>query len=145
MFSSSTLVRWCLEKMDKLFHTKRYDGCDYMPMLELRLIHVSKRGRCELSCYISPLCSEIKDVGMRYYISHWLITKCLPPTDTIDNHVALGGNGLRRNQRTSGKHRWMWGGGNDVNCIDSIWFCARVKYLQFRLARDGRHIRRPLL
>ena len=35
--------RWGLG-MDKLFHRTLYDGCNYLSMLGLKLIHVSKRG-----------------------------------------------------------------------------------------------------
>ena len=35
--------RWSLG-MDKWFHPTLYNGCDYLSMLGLKLIHVSKRG-----------------------------------------------------------------------------------------------------
>ena len=37
------LHRWSLG-MDKLFHPTHYNGCNYLSMLGLKLIHVSKRG-----------------------------------------------------------------------------------------------------
>ena len=37
------LHRWSLG-MDKLFHPTHYNGCNYLSMLRLKLIHVSERG-----------------------------------------------------------------------------------------------------
>ena len=40
------LQRWSL--MDKYFHHTLYNGWDYLSMLGLNLIRVSKRGQCDV-------------------------------------------------------------------------------------------------
>ena len=55
-FNGGRFHRWSLG-MDKSFHPTHYNGCNYLSMLGLKLIHVSKRGYsishgiCTQFCY----------------------------------------------------------------------------------------------
>ena len=89
------LHRWSLG-MDKKFHPTHYNRCNYLSMLGLKLIHVSKRGHCCVfflysmtvkyisctSCY--RICIVIKAITTLNAVRHLLVSvgpktiKCTP-------------------------------------------------------------------